>query len=317
MQNQPHPPAIFLMGPTASGKTSLSVQIAQALSGEIISVDSALVFKGMDIGTAKPTMEERGGIPHHLIDILDPAESFSTGQFRKQALVLMDDITRRGKIPVLVGGTMLYFNVLNSGLAVLPEADPDIRAKLDRDLEQLGKEAMHRRLVEIDPESAARIHPNDPQRIQRALEVYEISGKPLTSFFTEALAQDIPYQRIKLIIAPQDRAILHDIIARRFKQMLEQGFIDEVEALYQRGDLTEKMPSIRAVGYRQAWSYLQGEDDLETMTEKAIIATRQLAKRQFTWLRREIDAANFQTGQKDLLAKVLAEIDDKLSGRRE
>ena len=312
MQNQPNPSAIFLMGPTASGKTALSVQLAQALNGEIISVDSALVFKGMDIGTAKPTMEERGGISHHLIDILDPAESFSTGQFRKQALTLMEDITRRGKIPILVGGTMLYFNVLNSGLAVLPEADPAIRAKLDQDLEQLGKEALHRRLAEIDPESAARIHPNDPQRVQRALEVYEISGKPLTSFFTAAQAQDIPYRKIKLIIAPQDRAILHDIIARRFKQMLEQGFIDEVAALYQRGDLTEKMPSIRAVGYRQAWSYLQGEDDLETMTEKAIVATRQLAKRQFTWLRRETDAANFQTGQKGLLAKVLAEIDNKL-----
>jgi tRNA dimethylallyltransferase len=316
MQNQLKPPAIFLMGPTASGKTALSVQLAQTLNGEIISVDSALVFKGMDIGTAKPTLEERDGIPHHLIDILDPAESYSTGQFRKQALALMDDITRRGKIPILVGGTMLYFNVLNSGLAVLPEADPDIRAKLDQDLEQLGKEALHSRLAEIDPESAARIHPNDPQRVQRALEVYEISGKPLTSFFTEAQAQDIPYQRIKLIIAPQDRAILHDIIARRFKQMLEQGFIDEVAALHQRGDLSEKMPSIRAVGYRQAWSYLQGEYDLETMTEKAIVATRQLAKRQFTWLRRETDAANFQTGQADLLAKVLAEINAQLSGRK-
>lgn len=314
MKTQPSPPVIFLMGPTASGKTALSVQLAQALNGEIISVDSALVFKGMDIGTAKPTMDERGGIPHHLIDILDPAEAYSTGQFRKQALALMDDITRRGKIPIVVGGTMLYFKVLNSGLAVLPEADPAIRAKLDQDLAQLGKEALHQRLAGIDPEAAARIHPNDPQRVQRALEVYEISGKPLTSFFTAAQAQDIPYQKIKLIIAPQDRAILHGIIALRFKQMLAQGFIDEVAALYQRGDLTDKMPSIRAVGYRQAWSYLQSEYDLDTLTEKAIIATRQLAKRQFTWLRRETDAANFQTGQKDLLTKVLAEIDGQLSG---
>jgi tRNA dimethylallyltransferase len=313
MQDKPNPHAIFLMGPTASGKTALSVRLAQELNGEIISVDSALVFKGMDIGTAKPTQEERGGVPHHLIDILDPADSFSTGQFRKQALHLMDDIVGRGKIPILVGGTMLYFNALNSGLAVLPEANADIRAKLDQDLVRLGKEALHQRLAAVDPESAARIHPNDPQRIQRALEVYEISGKPLTSFFTEAQAQDIPYQRIKLIIAPQDRAILHDIIARRFMQMLEQGFIDEVAALYQRGDLTEKMPSIRAVGYRQAWSYLEGEYDLETMIEKAIVATRQLAKRQFTWLRREIDATSFQTGQTGLLAEVLRTINDRLA----
>ncbi len=311
MQKKSNPPAIFLMGPTASGKTTLSVQLAQALNGEIISVDSALVFKGMDIGTAKPTLDERGGIPHHLIDILDPAESFSTGQFRNQALALMDDITRRGKIPLLVGGTMLYFNALNNGLAALPEANEAIRAQLDQDLERLGKEVLHQRLAKIDPEAAARIHINDPQRVQRALEVYEISGKPLTSFFTAAQAQDIPYQKIKLIIAPQDRIILHDIIARRFRQMLEQGFIEEVEALYKRGDLTDKMPSIRAVGYRQVWSYLQGECDLETMTEKAIAATRQLAKRQFTWLRRETDAANFQTGQAGLLTKVLAEVNEK------
>jgi len=313
MQDKPKPHVIFLMGPTASGKTALSVQLAQALNGEIISVDSALVFKGMDIGTAKPTQEERGGVPHHLIDILDPAESFSTGQFRKRALNLMDDIVCRGKIPILVGGTMLYFNVLNSGLAVLPEANAEIRAKLDQDLEQLGKEVLHHRLAEIDPESAARIHPNDPQRVQRALEVYEISGKPLTSFFSEAQGQDIPYQKIKLIVAPQERAILHGIIAQRFKQMLEQGFIDEVEGLYRRGDLTDKMPSIRAVGYRQAWSYLQGEYEFETMIEKAIIATRQLAKRQFTWLRREVDATSFQTGQADLLTKVLETVNYRLS----
>ncbi len=308
------PPAIFLMGPTASGKTALAVQLAQALDGEIISVDSALVFKGMDIGTAKPTLEERGGVPHYLIDILDPADTYSTGQFRKQALALMDDISRRGKIPILVGGTMLYFNVLNNGLAVLPEADPAVRAKLERDLAVLGKEVLHQRLAEVDPVAAARIHANDPQRVQRALEVYELSGKSLTSFFSTAQEQDIPYQKIKLIIAPHDRALLHDIIARRFKQMLAQGFLDEVMALYQRGDLTEKMPSIRAVGYRQAWSYLQGEYDLASMTEKAIIATRQLAKRQFTWLRREQDAMNFVTGQPDLLATVLAQVTAAITG---
>ena len=305
MQKQSLSPVIFLMGPTASGKTALSVQLAHALTGEIISVDSALVFKGMDIGTAKPTLEERAGIPHHLIDILDPSESFSTGQFRTQALTLMDAITRRGKIPILTGGTLLYFNTLFNGLAVLPEANPAIRAKLDQDLERLGKEALHQRLADIDPLAAARIHPNDPQRIQRALEVYEISGKPLSSFFNTTQGEDLPYQKIKLIIAPPDRKILHDIIAQRFRNMLKQGFINEVEALYQRGDLTEKMPSIRAVGYRQVWAYLQGKDDLETMTEKAIIATRQLAKRQFTWLRRETDAISFQTGQADLLQKVL------------
>jgi tRNA dimethylallyltransferase len=301
-----NPPALFLMGPTASGKTALSVQLAQALNGEIISVDSALVFKGMDIGTAKPALEERGGIPHHLIDILDPAESFSAGRFKTQALALMADITRRNKIPILVGGTMLYFNALNSGLALLPEANPVIRNQLDQDLAQFGKDTMHQRLAKIDPEAAARIHPNDPQRVQRALEVYEISGQPLTSFFQKAQTQYLPYKRIKLIVAPQDRSILHDIIDRRFRQMLEQGLIDEVEALFKRGDLTENMPSIRAVGYRQVWSYLQGEYDFKTMTEKGIIATRQLAKRQFTWLRRETDATSFQTGQPDLLQKVLA-----------
>lgn len=301
---QPQPPAIFLMGPTASGKTALSVQLAQTLNAEIISVDSALVFKGMDIGTAKPTMAERGGIPHYLIDILDPSESYSTGQFRNQALALMADITARGKIPLLVGGTMLYFNALTQGLASLPEANPEIRTKLEQELALFGKEAQYKRLMHVDLEAANRIHPNDPQRIQRALEVYEISGKPLTSFFNQA-GDDLPYQITKLVIAPQDRALLHEKIAVRFKQMLARGLLSEVESLYQRGDLTPALPAIRAVGYRQVWSYLEGEYDFDTLTEKAIIATRQLAKRQFTWLRRETDAHSFISGDENLLAKVL------------
>ena len=306
MQQQALPPAIFLMGPTASGKTALSVQLAQALDGEIISVDSALVFKGMDIGTAKPTLEERAGIPHHLIDILEPNQSYSTGQFRHQALALMADMTERGKIPILVGGTQLYFNALFNGLAVLPVANVEIRKQLDQDLLDLGKDVLHQRLAVVDPVAAARIHPNDPQRVQRALEVYEISGQSLSSFFKAEADAKLPYQAIKLIIAPSDRKVLHDIIAQRFRTMLAQGFVEEVQALYQRGDLTELMPSMRAVGYRQVWAYLQGVDDLEVMTEKAIIATRQLAKRQFTWLRRVTDAHSFQTGQDNLLPEVMA-----------
>jgi len=289
------PPAIFLMGPTASGKTALSVQLAQKLNAEIISVDSALVFKGMDIGTAKPTLEEQAGIKHHLIDILDPAESFSTGAFRTQALTLMAEITARGKLPLLVGGTMLYFNALYHGLAALPTADVQLRAELDAEFQKLGKQAMHEKLQVIDPVAAARIHPNDPQRVQRALEVYRLTGKSITQLHQQAKTESIPYQQIKMIIAPNDRAVLHDKIARRFKQMLQRGFIDEVRVLYERGDLTEKMPSVRAVGYRQVWSYLSGEMDAEAMQEKGIIATRQLAKRQFTWLRRETDAQLLNT----------------------
>ncbi|WP_033411814.1 tRNA (adenosine(37)-N6)-dimethylallyltransferase MiaA [Methylosarcina fibrata] len=310
------PPAIFLMGPTASGKTALAVQLAQAIGGEIISVDSALVYKGMDIGTAKPSNEERGGIPHHLIDILDPAEPYSTGRFRTQALALMAEIGRRKKIPILAGGTMLYFNALTHGLAELPDADPEVRARLDRELEKEGKEALYRRLSEIDLESAARIHPNDPQRIQRALEVYEISGRSLTSFFQRPGTPAIPYRIIRLMIAPMDRVRLHEIIAQRFLRMLEQGLVEEVEALYRRGDLTDKLPSIRAVGYRQVWAYLQGEYDYKTMIEKGIAATRQLAKRQFTWLRREADGFSYHTGEAELLRKVLADVKPRLGGYR-
>lgn len=303
-QKENLPPAIFLMGPTASGKTALAVQLAQLLNGEIISVDSALVFREMDIGTAKPTLEERGGIEHHLIDILDPSESFSTGQFRTQALDLMAQITTQGKLPILVGGTMLYFNALTQGLAQLPPANPEIRARLDFELARDGKIALHERLAKIDPQAAQRIHPNDPQRVQRALEVFELTGKPLSDFFAEN-ENALPYKIQKFVIAPEDRKILHKIIELRFHKMLEQGFLAEVEKLYLRGDLNDKMPAIRAVGYREAWSYFQGDYDLTTMTEKAIISTRQLAKRQFTWLRRETDAHFLVTGQANLVGQVL------------
>ncbi len=306
------PPAIFLMGPTASGKTDLAIQIAQKLDTEIISVDSALVYKGMDIGTAKPTMQERKGIPHHLIDILDPSEAFSTGSFRKMALQLMQDISNRGKVPVLAGGTMLYFNALFNGLATLPEADLTIRKKLDEELAANGKHALHQRLISIDPEAGQRIHPNDPQRVQRALEVFELSGKPISSFFHEAKQNDIPYRKIKLIVAPDNRAVLHEKIAVRFRHMVDSGLIEEIAALYTRGDLTEQMPAIRAVGYRQGWSFLQGKYDLDMMIEKGIIATRQLAKRQFTWLRKETDALRFVSYEKDLTKNALRAIEHVL-----
>lgn len=299
------PSAILLMGPTASGKTALSIALAQALNAEIISVDSAMVYSGMDIGTAKPSMAERGGVPHHLIDILDPGEAFSTGQFRIRALELMADITRRGKLPLLVGGTMLYFSALTQGLAKLPEADAGIRRRLDRELLEQGKEALHARLSQIDPLAAARIHINDPQRVQRALEVYEISGRPLSGFFQSDQQNQQAYRYLKLIIAPAERQCLHAKIAERFKLMLAQGFLDEVQALRARGDLDESMPSIRCVGYRQAWSYLNGEYDLETLREKAIVATRQLAKRQFTWLRKEENALHLLSEAPDLLNTAL------------
>lgn len=306
---QRQPATVFILGPTASGKSALALQIAEALPCEIISVDSALVYRGMDIGTAKPTLQERTSVRHHLIDILDPAEAFSTGQFRAKALAAMQDITGRGKIPLLVGGTMLYFHALLHGLAELPAADAAVREMLDRQAVEHGWQTLLRRLAEVDPESAQRIHPNDPQRIQRALEVYQLSGRPLSELIRKGQAQDIPYHCIKLVVAPEHRPVLHEQIARRFRQMLEQGLVEEVEVLFRRGDLTTAMPSIRAVGYRQVWSYLAGEYDYRTMTEKAIIATRQLAKRQFTWLRRQTDAVKLAAGRDDLLETALGLIE--------
>lgn len=289
------PPAIFLMGPTASGKTDLALQLADALPCEIISVDSALIYRGMDIGSAKPNAEILQKYPHHLIDILDPAQSYSAAQFRDDALQAMADITARGRIPLLVGGTMLYFKALTEGLAAMPSADPEVRARLEQQAASEGWAALHSELQRIDPVSAQRIHPNDPQRLLRALEVWHISGQTMTQLRAkqslekqQLLASNgahLPYNVATFAIAPQQRSVLHERIAQRFQQMLEQGFIAEVEALRQRGDLHIDLPSIRAVGYRQAWAYLDGEYAYDEMFERGIIATRQLAKRQFTWLR--------------------------------
>lgn len=300
------PNVILLMGPTASGKTALGIELAKALDSEIISVDSALVYKGMDIGTAKPDIEERQGIKHHLIDTLDPSDAFSAGQFRKKTIALIEQISENGKTPILVGGTMLYFHALLNGLAVLPEADVKTRQEIDAQAAQEGWAAVHERLNEVDPVAAKRIHPNDTQRVQRALEVYRVSGRSQTDWLKEQADLALPFRPIKLVIAPSDRADLHQKIIVRFDAMLESGFVDEVRALYDRGDLDASMPAIRAVGYRQAWSYLSGEYDQATFREKSIIATRQLAKRQFTWLRQQTDAAWLETGNKAVLAQALA-----------
>ena len=289
------PPVLFLMGPTAAGKTDLALEIARQFQVEIISVDSALVYRGMDIGTAKPDKITLADYPHHLVDILDPAEPYSAGSFRDDALKLMADITERGKLPLLVGGTMLYFNALQRGLADLPAADPAVRAQLDAEVAEFGLAHLHQRLSEVDPVAAARIHPTDPQRLQRALEVYQITGKPLTELTRESQT-DLPYQVTKLILAPFDRVVLHKRIAERYQKMVTNGFIDEVKKLRQRTDIHANLPAIRAVGYRQAWSYLSGEIDEDTFVEKAIIATRQMAKRQLTWLRAQEDGIWFDSG---------------------
>ncbi|WP_263322452.1 tRNA (adenosine(37)-N6)-dimethylallyltransferase MiaA [Endozoicomonas sp. Mp262] len=273
------------MGPTASGKTDLAIALSEIMPCELISVDSALVYKGMDIGTAKPEPEVLAKAPHRLISFLDPSEAYSAAEFREDALREMTQITARGKIPLLVGGTMLYFKVLRDGLARLPSADKTIRDQILEEANSHGWTYLHTQLAEIDPQAADRINPTDTQRLQRALEVFRATGRPLSAWHNEQQKTSLPYNVINLAIAPADRAILHERIARRFKLMIENGFEQEVRALYQRGDLNTAMPSIRAVGYRQMWSWLDGELTWEGMVEKGIIATRQLAKRQLTWLR--------------------------------
>lgn len=281
---QQKPDAIFLMGPTASGKTALAIELRKHLPVEIISVDSALIYRGMDIGTAKPTAEELNQAPHRLIDILDPSLPYSAADFRRDALNVMAEITSQGKIPLLVGGTMLYFKALLEGLSPLPSADPVVRSDIEQIAQEQGGSEIHRRLAEVDPVAAARIHPNDPQRLSRALEVYLISGQTLTEM-TQTAGEELPYNVFQFAIAPQDRKILHERIEQRFHMMIEAGFEEEVRKLHQRNDLHVDLPSIRCVGYRQMWSYLDGEISHDEMIYRGICATRQLAKRQITWLR--------------------------------
>ncbi|AKJ41026.1 tRNA (adenosine(37)-N6)-dimethylallyltransferase MiaA [Pragia fontium] len=278
------PTAIFLMGPTASGKTALAAELYQHLPVEVVSVDSALIYRGMDIGTAKPTAEELLATPHRLIDIRDPLEAYSAAEFRHDALKEMADIVAAGRIPLLVGGTMLYFKALLEGLSPLPSADPAVRERIEQDAARLGWGALHQQLLQIDPVAAARIHQNDPQRLSRALEVFYISGKTLTEL-TQIAGEALPYRVHQFAIAPSSRELLHQRIEARFHQMIAAGFEDEVKALMARGDLHTDLPSIRCVGYRQMWMYLQGEIDHSEMVYRGICATRQLSKRQMTWLR--------------------------------
>jgi len=297
------PTAVFLMGPTATGKTELAVELVKRLSVEIISVDSAMVYRGMDIGTAKPGADIQRLAPHRLIDILDPVEPYSAGRFRTDAIREMEQIRRAGRIPLLVGGTMLYFRALERGFSELPAANPEVRSALESDAQRYGWSVMHRRLAAVDPASAQRIHPNDPQRIQRALEVYEITGRSLSELQDRGTQGPAPFRYVKLALIPEHRSRLNKRIEKRFQEMLARGFLEEVRGFYERGDLAPEMPSMRAVGYRQAWQYLAGDSPEQDWVQQAVIATRQYAKRQMTWLRGEPDTCELPIESGQILDK--------------
>ena len=307
----PLPPAIFLMGPTASGKTNAAVYLKQHLPVELISVDSALVFQDMNIGTAKPDQATLTIAPHYLIDIIPPTSAYSAANFREDALALMAEITARGNVPVLVGGTMLYFKSLVSGLSGLPEASQQIRAEIDAEAAQIGWPMMHAKLASIDPETAARLQPNDMQRIQRALEVYAISGETMTQLYAKQSTQSFPYRVLKLALIPSDRSVLHARIATRFQQMLNDGLVDEVRALLEKyPTLTMESTSMRCVGYRQVLEFMQGQYPLEELCDRGIFATRQLAKRQLTWLRGMEDTVELDCLDTQLNAQVMQQIEN-------
>ncbi len=302
------PPVVYIMGPTASGKTDLAVELARRYPVEVISVDSAQVYRGMDIGTAKPSAELRAEIPHHLIDILDPLAAYSAARFRDDARALIAAIRGRDRLPILVGGTMLYFRALRHGLAPMPSADRGIRDRLEAEAEAHGWAALHQRLAALDPTTAARLHPNDQQRIERALEVAELTGQPLSSLTAQSEGEPPPGPSLRLALAPASRLVLHQRIEQRFRAMLAAGFVEEVRALRARGDLDLDCPSMRAVGYRQVWRYLDGELDEQGMVERGIVATRQFAKRQLTWLRRESDALWFDPSEGGMTQRIIDEL---------
>ena len=310
MSRDAKPLAVAIMGPTASGKTSAALQIAQQIPSEIISVDSALVYRGMDIGTAKPSVEEQATVQHHLIDILDPSASYSVMQFRQDAIKLVSEINARGNLALLVGGTMLYFKGLRDGLDALPEADPTVRSELDSEFAQFGSPAMHQRLQALDRITAMRLKPNDTQRIHRALEIIQLTGLPMSDLLAKTEKPELPFQLMSFSLEPSDRSVLHERISRRFDVMLtaQPSLIDEVKALRQRGDLHLGLPSMRCVGYRQAWEHLDGKTDLASMRELGIIATRQLAKRQLTWLRSMEDRISLDCLSSDLSGQLLRHI---------
>lgn len=299
------------MGPTAAGKTEFALMLAERFPCEIISVDSSQVYRGMDIGTAKPSLIQRRSYPHHLIDILDPVEAYSAGRFYTDAQNLMKAISDQGRIPLLVGGTMLYFHTLKYGMSSLPPANPEIRAAIAQEAMVKGWDTLYLHLANVDPVTAERISSHDPQRIQRALEVFQLTGKPLSELTANSQQPTLPYRVITLILAPKDRSLLHKRIERRFWAMLEAGFLEEVKQLFMRHDLSIELVSIRAVGYRQAWLYLQGQFSFDIMVERAISATRQMAKRQLTWLRRENNAIYIQSGE-DLREKEIWGILDRV-----
>jgi tRNA dimethylallyltransferase len=279
------PPAIALMGPTASGKTRLALALAAAFPIEVVSVDSAQIYREMDLGTAKPSLSERRAVPHHLIDIIDPTESYSAARFRADALRLMKEISARGRVPLLAGGTMLYFKALREGLSELPESDPGMRERIDAEATVRGWPALHAELARVDAKTAARVKPNDAQRIQRALEVFRVIGTPMSQLLGRRKQTLLPFRLIELALIPSDRGALHRRIEQRFDAMLKAGLVEELRALRERYTLRSGLPSMRCVGYRQAWQFLEGEIDRGELRDRGIFATRQLAKRQLTWLR--------------------------------